>query len=116
MMTHNQITIVITTYKIENKIFKCLDSIDRSLKVIVIENSNNHYLKSKIEKEFDNVECILSEKNLGYAKGNNLGLSKVETPYALIINPDAILHKNTIKNFFYIISKIKNFAIIAPAV
>ena len=115
-MTHNQITIVITTYKSENKIFKCLDSIDRSLKVIVIENSNNHYLKSKIEREFDNVECILSEKNLGYAKGNNLGLSKVKTPYALIINPDAIMKEDAIKNFFYTAGKVKNFAIIGPAI
>ena len=115
-MTFNQITIVITTYKSENKIIKCLESIDQNCKILVIENSNNKDLKNKIEKNFKNVECILAGKNLGYAKGNNLGLSKVKTSYALIINPDAILQKETINNFFKTANKIKDFAIIGPAI
>jgi len=115
-MTFNQITIVITTYKSENKIIKCLESIDQNCKILVIENSNNKDLKNKIEKNFKNVECILAGKNLGYAKGNNLGLSKVKTSYALIINPDAILQKETINNFFKTANKIKEFAIIGPAI
>jgi N-acetylglucosaminyl-diphospho-decaprenol L-rhamnosyltransferase len=115
-MTFNQITIVITTYKSENKIIKCLESIDKNCKILVIENSNNKDLKNRIEKNFKNVECILAGKNLGYAKGNNLGLSKVKTSYALIINPDAILQKETINNFFKTANKIKDFAIIGPAI
>ena len=116
MMTENQITIVITTYKSEYKIIKCLESINSVYKVIVIENSNNSLFKEKIEKNFTNVECFLAGENLGYAKGNNLGLSKVKSPYALIINPDTILHKNTISEFFVTKKKVNNFAIIAPAI
>ena len=106
-MSDKQITIVITTYKSQVKINKCLASINKKYKVIIIENSNNKSFKDKIEDDFPNVECILSEQNLGYAKGNNLGLSKVKTLYALIINPDAILHKNTIEKFLYRANKIK---------
>ena len=115
-MSDNQITIVITAYKSQVKIIKCLASINKKYKVIIIENSNNESLKKKIEDEFSNVECILSEQNLGYAKGNNLGLSKVKTLYALIINPDAVLYENTIEKFLYRANKIKDFAIIAPAI
>ena len=115
-MSDNQITIVITTYKSQVKINKCLDSINKKYKVIIIENSNNESFKKKIEDEFSNVECILSEQNLGYAKGNNLGLSKVKTLYALIINPDAILYENTIEKFLHRANKIKDFAIIGPAI
>ena len=115
-MSDNQITIVINTYKSQVKIIKCLASINKKYKVIIIENSNNKSFKDKIEDDFPNVECILSEHNLGYAKGNNLGLSKVKTLYALIINPDAILHENTIEKFLYRANKIKDFAIIAPAI
>ena len=115
-MLDNQITIVITTYKSQVKINKCLASINKKYKVIIIENSNNESFKKKIEDEFSNVECILSEQNLGYAKGNNLGLSKVKTLYALIINPDAVLYENTIEKFLYRANKIKDFAIIGPAI
>ena len=115
-MSDNQITIVITTYKSQVKIIKCLASINKKYKVIIIENSNNESFKNQVENDFPNVECILSEQNLGYAKGNNLGLSKVKTLYALIINPDAILYKNTIEKFLYRANKIKDFAIIGPAI
>ena len=115
-MSQNKITIVITSYKSEEKILSCLESVNLEYKVIIIENSTNQDFKKKIEKKYTNVECVIAGENLGYAKGNNLGLSKVKTEYALILNPDAILEKNTIENFLITANKIKTFAIIAPAV
>ena len=56
----------------------------------------------------------MSEENLGYGAGNNLGLSKVLTNYALIVNPDVTLENDTIDNFFLTINSVKNFGIIAP--
>jgi GT2 family glycosyltransferase len=56
----------------------------------------------------------LSKENLGYGAGNNLGLSKVETNYALIVNPDVTLKNDAIDNFFLRINKVENFGIIAP--
>ena len=85
--------------KSEDKINQCLDSISQEFKVIVVENSKNTNFKNQIEQNYSNVECILAGDNLGYAKGNNLGLSNVETKYALILNPDAKLEKNTLENF-----------------
>ena len=114
-MTFNQITIVITSYKSDEKIVKCLNSINNQCKIIVVENSNNTSFKEKIERNFSNVECLIAGENLGYAKGNNLGLSRVITKYALILNPDAELEKNTLNNFFNTAKKIKNFSIIGPS-
>jgi len=115
-MTLNQITIVITSYKSEEKILKCLKSVNNQCKIIVIENSQNTSFKKKIEENFTNVECFIAGQNLGYAKGNNLCLSKVKTKFALILNPDAELEKNTLTNFFNRVNNIKNFAIIGPAI
>ena len=114
-MTFNQITIVITSYKSEQKIVKCLKSIDNQCKSIIVENSKNRSFKEKIEKNFTNAECLIAGENLGYAKGNNLGLSKVKTKYVLILNPDAELESDTLNNFFKTVNKIENFAIIGPA-
>ena len=114
-MDFDKITIIITTFHSEKKILNCLKSIDSKIKVIVIENSNNINFKNDIEKNFVNLKCILSGENLGYAKGNNLGLSKVKSQYALILNPDATLEENTIENFFKSANQLKDFAIIGPA-
>jgi N-acetylglucosaminyl-diphospho-decaprenol L-rhamnosyltransferase len=115
-MTFNQITIVVTSYKSDEKIIKCLKSINNECKIIIVENSKNTHFKEKIENSFLNTECLLAGENLGYAKGNNLGLSRVKTKYALILNPDAELKNNTLSNFFYTANTIKNFAIIGPAI
>ena len=115
-MTNKNITIVINTFKSEDKIFNCLNSIDSSYQIIVIENSSNNMLKNQIEQKYSNVQCFLTGENLGYANGNNLGLSKVKSKYALILNPDAVIEKETINNFLITANNRKDFAIIGPAI
>jgi len=113
-MSIQNITIVITTFKSGEKIINCLNSINNSCKVIVIENSSNKEFKENIERKFNNVKCILTGENLGYGRANNVGLKEVNTEYALILNPDATLHETTIENFFITIKKIPDFAILGP--
>ena len=115
-MSTKDITIVVTSFKSDKIIRNCLNSIDRQYQVILVENSNNLELKKSVEREFSNVECILTGENFGYGKANNIGLKKVNTKYALILNPDATLHKNTLENFFEAIKQVSGFAIMAPYV
>jgi N-acetylglucosaminyl-diphospho-decaprenol L-rhamnosyltransferase len=115
-MANHEITVVITTFRSDIKIISCLNSIKGDIKVLIVENSNRSDFKEKIESKYPNTTCLLAGENLGYAKGNNLGLSKVETKYALILNPDAILEKTAIDNFFNATKKNENFAIIAPSI
>ena len=113
-MNNKDITAVITSFRSEKKITNCVKSLGKDINVIVIENSNDKKLKSQLEREYPNLKCILSNENLGYAKGNNLGLSLVKTRYALIINPDAAVQHGAIDNFFLTAKQIDDFAIISP--
>ncbi len=113
-MTTQDLTVIITSFHSSDKIFSCINSIGLNTKIIIIENSNDQILKKKIQSKYQNVECILSKENLGYGAGNNLGLSMVKTSYALIINPDASLKNDAIKNFFITINNLEDFGIIAP--
>ncbi len=114
-MSFDKITVVINTFHSEDKINECLDSIPSELKVLIIENSNNNKFKNDIEGRYPNTKCYLTGENLGYAKGNNLGLSKVRTKFVLILNPDAKLEKETINQFLISAEKVKDFSIIGPA-
>ena len=108
------LTVIITSFHSRDKIFSCIESIEKSIKIIVIENSNDEKLKEEIHSKYQNVECILSKENLGYGAGNNLGLSRVETSYALIVNPDVTLNNDAVNKFFLSINKLGDFGIIAP--
>ena len=114
-MSIKDLTIVITSFRSENAIQECLKHIDRECKVLNIENSNNQHHKKNLEKNFKNVECILTGENLGYAKANNIGLKHTKTKYALILNPDSILSPDALKNFFLAVEKHPDFAMIGPS-
>ena len=114
-MESKELTVVIVTFKSENKIFDCLESIVSDLPVIIIENSSNKNFKSILENKYKNVKCILTGENKGYAAANNIGLKQVKTKYALILNPDSILEKNAINNFLSTTRKIQDFWMIGPA-
>jgi GT2 family glycosyltransferase len=91
------ITFIIVSFRSDNVIQKCIKSISPDCKVIVVENSQNTSIKKYLEKKFSNVRVLITGENLGYGRGNNLGISKVKTKYAFILNPDAYLEKNTLK-------------------
>ena len=113
-MSIKDITIVIASFKSEKKIKNCLNSIDKQVKVLVIENSNDIDFKEHIEKKFINVACTLAGSNIGYGSANNIALRKVKTKYALILNPDTTLHSSALDNFIKAAEKNNNFAIMAP--
>ena len=109
-------TIIIVTFKSEKVIYKCLSSINNNYPVIIIENSNNKNFKKQIENKFINVKCILAGENLGFGKANNIGLRLAKTKYVFLLNPDTVLHKDTLQVLTSNAERIKNFALLAPII
>ena len=51
-MNYSDITVIITTYKSDKKIEKCINSINKKCKVLVIENSRNNSFKPFETEDF----------------------------------------------------------------
>ena len=113
-ISRQNLTIVIVTLKSENIIDQCLESIDKNIPIIVVENSNNQKFKNRLESKYQNLKCILAESNLGMGAGNNIGIKEAKTEFILILNPDVLLEKNTLDQLFLASQKLSNFSIIAP--
>ena len=107
------ITFVIVTFKSENIIKNCLNSLPKESKKIVIENSQNLNLKKDLEIKYDNIEVIIN-KNVGMGASNNIGIKKSKTKYAFIINPDVKFNNNTLQKIFEASKSINDFAILSP--
>ena len=114
-MESKDLTIVIVTFKSEEKIFKCLKSISNKIPVLVVENSNNKNFKKMVQDKYINVNCVLTGENKGYSIANNIGLNLVKTKYALVLNPDTILDTKAIKNFFDSANINRDFWLMGPA-
>jgi GT2 family glycosyltransferase len=109
------ITFVIVSFKSAHIIEKCIKSIKPNIKIIIVENSNNTNFKNYLENKFANLEVVIGKENLGYGKGNNLGILMVKTQYAFILNPDVILEDNCLMELHKAQLALQdNFTILAP--
>ncbi len=69
--------------------------------IIVVDNASYDGLKEIVEEKFTQIKFIQSQKNGGFAYGNNLGIKAASGRYVLICNPDlAILSDDAIVKMY----------------
>ena len=113
----SNLTVVIVTYKTDVEILQnCINSIDKDIKIIIIENSD------KIKKEdqtllnqYKNLRIQYTGKNLGYGGGNNYGFNLTNTDFVLVANPDIIFDENYFKNIDKYLCDDLDFSIIGSS-
>ncbi len=105
----SKLTVNILTFRTEKKILNdCINSIDKSIPINIIENSTNFQHEVYFKKKRKNIKVFCTGNNFGYGKGHNYGFLKTKTRYVLICNPDVIFSKNYFKKVIkYLKKKIK---------
>lgn len=58
------------------------------MEVIVVDNASDNQEAEQILKKFSHVKVIKSDRNLGFAGGNNLGIKASKGKYLFLINND----------------------------
>ena len=108
------LTIVIVTYNPNYNILnECLNSIDKNIKIIIIDNSKN-FDNTKIISFPKNNILIKKNNNLGNGHGINVGINLAKSKYILYLDVDTILEKNFIEKIIYYAEKIESFAVLGP--
>ena len=79
----NITVIVLTFHTPENIILDCLSSIDKDIRVLIVENSKTFSHKDKVLSKFNNVDILCTGENLGYGGGNNFAINEIKTDYIL---------------------------------
>lgn len=121
----NELGIVILNYKKYNLTIKATDNllqISKDIRIIIIDNGSqnkSYEILKKNYKNYSQVEVIENKYNLGYAKGNNIGIRRLiddrNIKYIGIMNPDVmILNRESLENCIKILRIEKDSAIVAP--
>ena len=63
---------------------------NESMEVIVVDNASQNQEAEIIAKQYPQVNVIKSDRNLGFAGGNNLGIQAAQGKYLFLINNDTI--------------------------
>lgn len=90
------ISIVIVSWNAQEYLVKCLRSIMETrgylnLEVIVVDNASTDGSSNAVAQEFPWVQVIQSRENLGFARGNNVGIARSRGRYVCLINSDVIV-------------------------
>ena len=110
----NEITIVIITYKSRKIIYDFIKKIPSTIKIIIIDNSQDHELKKDIEEKYKNISVYLKENN-GVSSALNYAVEKINTKYFLQISPDLEFNFEDLKIFLDFAKTKKNdFAALGP--
>lgn len=60
------------------------------VEVVVVDNNSEDGIE-EVVKQFDRVRFVPSKENLGFGRGNNLGVRTASAPVSILINPDTYL-------------------------
>lgn len=85
------LTVIVVNYFTKSLTIKAVAEFLGKVRVVIVDNSQNSAESSWLQQNIPAADIIISEKNLGFGAGVNLGLSEVTTPYALVLNPDSIM-------------------------
>lgn len=112
--THADITIVLVLYNSREVIETCLAPFSPDQKIIAVDNASADGSAELVLRLHPQAKIIRNEKNLGYGPAVNQAFTEVDTPYALIINPDAVLAPGAIALLQKFADDNPNAGIVAP--
>lgn len=113
MTKDKNITLITVTYKSSHIILDAYrDIAKKGYKIKIVDNGSNDDIEETLKSNFknSNIELILLDNNVGFSKANNLALKKVDTDYALLLNPDAIINENSVEKLCNCLEKYPNVA------
>lgn len=110
----DKFTIILISFYSHNHIRYLLSKIYKDYKIIIIENSLSKKFKKEIENDYKNTKVIIPKKNLGNGGGINLAIKNIKTKYALYLDIDVTISRNTINKLYNACIKNKNWAVISP--
>ena len=114
MNNFDELTIVFLIYKSENILKKNLELL-KNFKIIIIDNNNNTNFKEYVIKNYNNIIAYhLSDKNIGFAAGNNIALRYCSTKYILFLNPDLFISEESILELLNTFNIYDNIGVVGP--
>ncbi len=119
------LAIIILNYNSYEKTIECVKSIQNTYNgeyiIYLLDNASSNESVQVLKQHYfgrSNIKLIFSEKNLGYAKGNNICLRMAEQDgcdYAIVANNDIIFTENSIlKMVDY--AKMNNYLAVGPKI
>lgn len=89
------VTIIVLNWNGRSLLEACLTALSAQdypdYTVTLVDNASGDDSVAFVRQRFPQVTVLESETNLGFAGGNNVALRRLETPFAVLVNPDIVV-------------------------
>ena len=113
MKIFDDISLVYVSYN-SDLLFKKNIEIISKFNTVIVDNSNSTYLENFLT-HYPKIKYIKTVTNIGFGSAMNIGVKNVNTPYALLLNPDIIFDIESIKNLYQGFTSYKNTGVAGPS-
>ena len=112
-----QLSIVILNYNVRYFLEQCVLSVQKALEniegeIIVVDNASSDDSCAMMQKRFPEATLIQNTGNIGFSKGNNIGVAAAKGEYICILNPDTVVAEDTFVKVLAFAKAQKNLGII----
>lgn len=96
------VSVIIVSFNVRGFLENLINSLKRALEgieseIIVVDNFSDDDTVEFLKRTFPDVRLIENNINVGFGRANNQGVKVSTGEYLLLINPDAIVEENTVK-------------------
>lgn len=114
-----KLSIIIVNWNTKEITLDCLKSVYQqtqkiNFEVIVVDNNSQDESVKAIKKQYPQVELIQNKSNVGFAKGNNIGIQKAKGEYILLLNSDTIVLDHALEQMVEYMDKHPDVGVCTP--
>lgn len=113
------LSIIVVSWNVCDLLRVCLRSVFDTavgidLEVIVIDSASSDETVSMIQREFPQVRLVACDENVGFAKGNNIGLEMAQGELLFLLNPDTVVQSGAIASLTNYLTQNEQVGMVAP--
>lgn len=96
MLKSPKLSIITVGWNVSDLLRDALQSVDAArqtlaLEMIVVDSASSDDTPDMVEREFPWVQLIRCAENVGFPKGNNIGIAASSGEYVMLLNPDTVV-------------------------
>jgi len=97
----SDVSVILVNYRTEDYLTACLESLKKaasltSIEIVLVDNSKGGGAAEILRRHFPNAKLVENDRNLGYAKAVNQGLSISDSEFVLVLNPDTVAREDSL--------------------
>lgn len=113
------LSIIIVNWNVVDMLVNAIKSIldnppSGNFEIIVVDNNSSDDSLVRLSRDFPDVRIIANQRNEGFGRANNQGMSIASGQYIFLLNPDTIVLDDALDQLIYALEKDPEIGVVGP--